>query len=245
VLDRAPLVADVDRGSGARVTDKRAYFKMDVGYLTNPKVTALVEEHPRAVLLHLQCIAYATQHFTNGIVPVRLAMRLACSEQCDLDLLVQCGLLIDHGNGNAEVHDYLEHQRSAEEVKAASDKGRRAAEARWSDASGNAPSMPDALPNPMPRKREREKEQEGRFDEFWDLYPKKESKQAALRKWNTTVKAVSARDILDGLQRSVDYWQSKGTERQFIPAPDVWLNKGRWADELDTAPEGSSWGLAE
>lgn len=142
--------------------DKRAYFKLDVGYLSNPKIASLLDNHPRAILLHLECIAYATQHLTDGLVPMRLAMRLACAEQCDLDLLLQCGLLLAVDESNIAVHDYLEHQRSASEVKAAADKGKRAAEARWTNAPSNAPSMPDALPNPMPREKERERDIGGR-----------------------------------------------------------------------------------
>jgi hypothetical protein len=144
-----PIVQQQAGGAGL-VADKRAYFRLDVGYLANPKVAELAEDYPRAVLLHLQCIAYATQHATNGIVPVRLAMRQACAEQCDIDLLLQCGLLVRVDDRNVEVHDYLEHQRSADEVKSASDKGKKAAEARWAkeqdDARSIAPSMPDAMP---------------------------------------------------------------------------------------------------
>ena len=130
------------------MSDKRPYFKVDVGYFSNPKIGLLLDEHPRAILLHLACIAYATQHATDGVVPVRLAMRQACAEQCDLEMLLQYGLL-EREDANLRVHDYLEHQRSSSEVKSASDKGKRAAEVRWSSPSGNAPSMPDALLDAM------------------------------------------------------------------------------------------------
>jgi hypothetical protein len=153
--------------------DPRAYYQMDVGYLDNPKVESLVETHPRAVLLHQACIAYAAQHLTDGLVPLRPAMRRACAEAEDVQALVDNGLLVDNGDGKVIVHDYLKHNRSAEEAKRASDKGRRAAQARFgatgdapSNASSNAPSMhgalldavPDAMPVAMPREREREKE---------------------------------------------------------------------------------------
>lgn len=140
------------------MADKRAYFTLDVGYLTNPKIAPLLDSHPRAVLLHIECIAYSAQHLTDGVVPMLLAMRLACAEQCHMDMLVQSGLVLDQGDGSVVVHDYLEHQRSASDVKRASDKAQRAAAARWGDAPSNASSMPTALPTAMPREKEREKE---------------------------------------------------------------------------------------
>lgn len=73
----------------------------------------------------------------------------------------------------------------------------------------------------------------GLFDAFWSAYPKKVNKVAAERKWKTTTKRVEPADILDGLHRYILFWQRKGTERDFIPGPDVWLNKGCWADELE------------
>lgn len=227
---------------GAGVTDKRAYFKMDVGYLSNPKIATLLEEHPRAILLHVECIAYATQHLTDGVVPMRLAMRLACAEQCHLDLLLDLGLLLRHDSTNVLVHDYLEHQRSAEEVGKASDKGKRAAEARWSPAPGiassNAPSMPDAMPNPMPRKREREKEEktsstdvEDRFDDFWAAYPRKVSKKNAKTKWDGLMKRrIDPDRIISGAK--VYARACVGVQAEHIKHPDGWLNGERWEDDV-------------
>ena len=142
------------------MADKRAYFKMDVGYLTNPKVADVAIESPTAVLLHIGSIAYSAQHLTDGVVPVNLLLRLTGSTKKDAQQLYNSGLWRDLGNGSAEIHDYLEHQRSSEEVKAASEKAMRAADARWnatSNASSNASSMPDAKrvasESSMPRER--------------------------------------------------------------------------------------------
>lgn len=223
------------------MADKRAYFKLDVGYLSNPKVSALLDEHPRAILLHLECIAYSAQHLTDGLVPMRMAMRLACAEQCDLDLLLRCGLLECVNETQVLVHDYLEHQRSASETKTASEQGKRAAQARWTNAGRNASSMPDALRNPMPREREErdtttcasahaERDAIDRdFDEWYDLYPLKKSKGQAIKAYRTARKKVDAATILNGLRQQLPELTSREPSKR--PYPATWLNGERWADE--------------
>lgn len=141
----------------AKKEDKRAYFKVDIGYLSNPKVAELMDENPRAVLLHLQCIAYSAQHLTDGVVPMRLAMRLACGTQSDLDACVNAGLLRRVNGTHLEVHDYLLHQRSAASVKGQSEKAKHAAQARWEAEKTDAPSNADRMPDAMQREK-REKD---------------------------------------------------------------------------------------
>lgn len=211
------------------MTDKRAYFRVDVGYLSNPKVAELVEDYPRAVLLHLQCIAYATQHATDGIVPMRLAMRQACSTQCDLDLLVQCGLLRVVDATNVEVHDYLEHQRSASEVKTASDKAKRAATARWTDAPSIAPRMPDAMPRERERKREENTALRADFDSWYATYPKKVAKPAAQKAYAKARKNADAATLLAAASVMA---KAYGTDQTYCPNPATWLNQERWTDEV-------------
>lgn len=146
------------------MADKRAFFKVDVGYLMNPKVAAVAAESPTAVLLHLAATAYAAQHLTDGVAPLALVMRIVGATQDDAELLFKRSLLIDRHDGDVEVHDYLEHQRSAAEAKDAETKAQRAARARWSktsdapsDASGIASSSASGNASGMPReKRERE-----------------------------------------------------------------------------------------
>lgn len=138
------------------MADRRYYAKLDVGYLGNPKIAPLLEAHPRAVLLHEWAILYSRQHGTDGVVPIRIGLRELwieacsgqcieqcggqCSPECDLGLLLQNHLFEPIDAARVLVHDYLEHQDSSESIKKASDKGKRAAEARWGKASPDAPS---------------------------------------------------------------------------------------------------------
>lgn len=164
------------------MADKRAYFKLDVGYMSNPKVLAVIDESPTAVLLHIASIGYAAQHLTDGVVPIKALLRMTGATQDDADLLFETGLWIDGPTpAKAEVHDYLQHQRSAAEAKGASEKARKAADAKWSkeaDASSNAvsnaSSIPDAVPDAsesaMPR--EKREKREGKDESEADASPR-------------------------------------------------------------------------
>ena len=222
------------------MADKRAYFKLDVGYLTNPKVAELTIDKPRVVLLHIASIAYAAQHLTDGVFPVRLLLRINGASDADAKLLYGAGLWIDLGNGNAEIHDFLEHQRSAADVKNAEDKAKRAANARW-----NAPSMPEAMQSAsevaMPREKERKRDTtttataaaDAEFDTFWGQYPRKIAKGNAAKAYAKALKKADATTILNGLANYLPAWAQ--TEEKFIPHAATWLNGERWADQVAPA----------
>ena len=236
------------------MADKRAYFKLDVGYLTNPKVAAASLESQGAVILHIGCIAYAAQHLTDGLVPIALVRRLTGTCADDATVLYKHGLLHEAGDGIALVHDFLEHQRSSSEVKGAADKARAAADARWSDhtdasrnASSNAPSMPDALhvasDAPMPREigeiGERDiptgaSQAQARFDEFWDLYPKKKDKGKALKAWTRAVKVTDPDTILRAVRRYAADPDVTKEKYRYAKYPATWLNAQAWEDEPAT-----------
>lgn len=112
--------------------DTRAFFKVDVGYFTHPKIAGLLAVSPIAVVLHLESIAYSAQHLTDGVVPEALVLRLVGAEPGDGQRLRDLGLWLDGpSEGMVEIHHYLEHQRSAVEAKKLSAAGRRAATSRW------------------------------------------------------------------------------------------------------------------
>lgn len=70
------------------------------------------------------------------------------------------------------------------------------------------------------------------FATFWELYPKKVAKGAAIKAWQK-LKVEEQQEAIDALANHIKYWQVKGTEKEFIPYPASWLNQMRWLDELD------------
>jgi len=61
-----------------------------------------------------------------------------------------------------------------------------------------------------------------RFDEFWNLYPKKVAKADALKAWNKAIKRKSPDELL---KLTKLYAEGKLPEMTYIPYPASWLNK--------------------
>ena len=80
--------------------------------------------------------------------------------------------------------------------------------------------------------------QEQRFNEFWNLYPKKVGKEAARKSWN---KVHPDQALFNKIMQSIA--EAKASEQwrkqngQFIPIPATWLNQGRWDDVIESATE--------
>lgn len=78
------------------------------------------------------------------------------------------------------------------------------------------------------------------FDDFWELYPRKEAKGQARKTWEKLVKAkiltpTVQKFIVDHLAiRIQDDSAWVEGERRFIPHPSTWLNDERWDDEYET-----------
>ena len=75
------------------------------------------------------------------------------------------------------------------------------------------------------------------FDEWYADYPKKVSKQAALKAYRAARKKVDAATLIAGLARSLPAYAAR--DRQFIPNPATWLNGGSWDDDLGPSPSSS------
>ena len=75
------------------------------------------------------------------------------------------------------------------------------------------------------------------FSDFWAVYPRKVSKQTALKAWRKLgvddSMAIADTIIADVQRRVTGEW--KGKDVQYIPHPATYLNQRRWEDEV-TAP---------
>ncbi|MGA0594935.1 helix-turn-helix domain-containing protein [Enterovirga sp. CN4-39] len=80
------------------------------------------------------------------------------------------------------------------------------------------------------------------FDEWWPHYPKKVDRDGARRALGRVLKAgrASLPDLIAGADQYAQLCAARKTERRFIKSPEVWLNKGCWADEPDPQPTSSS-----
>ena len=67
------------------------------------------------------------------------------------------------------------------------------------------------------------------FEEFWQAYPKKVGKGAAIKSWLKVKARID--DVMPALiwQKESDQWKKQNG--QFIPNPATYLNECRWQDE--------------
>jgi hypothetical protein len=61
-----------------------------------------------------------------------------------------------------------------------------------------------------------------KFDEFWNLYPKRVAKADALKAWNKAIKRKSPEELL---KLTKVYSEGKLPDQTYIPYPASWLNK--------------------
>ena len=74
----------------------------------------------------------------------------------------------------------------------------------------------------------------GDFDVFWNQYPNKTAKQAAVKAWSKLKPNESLFNlIIDALEKQKPHFKVG-----FIPHPATWLNGRRWEDAIPTQVEG-------
>lgn len=73
----------------------------------------------------------------------------------------------------------------------------------------------------------------GDFDVFWECYPNKTAKQAAVKAWAKLKPTESLfGTIMDALKKQKPHFKAG-----FIPHPATWLNGRRWEDAINTQAE--------
>lgn len=67
------------------------------------------------------------------------------------------------------------------------------------------------------------------FERWYALYPKKVGRKDARKAYHRALREASPEELLAGLRLYLA--ADPHREMQYTPAPAVWLNKGRWADD--------------
>lgn len=69
------------------------------------------------------------------------------------------------------------------------------------------------------------------FDRFWEKYPRKIGRLAAVKAYEKARQLATADDILAGVER---YLEHLPDEPRFICHAQTFCNQGRWMDSYDT-----------
>jgi len=93
------------------------------------------------------------------------------------------------------------------------------------------------------------------FDNFWKIYPRKDSKGSALTKWNSICRKGNKRPTWVQIKQAIiDQKKSeRWSDSKYIPLSSTWLNQSRWLDdpkelkkfsrdEVFKCPQGKSFG---
>jgi hypothetical protein len=72
------------------------------------------------------------------------------------------------------------------------------------------------------------------FEVAWAHWPKKVNRKQSLDRFKVASRRMGLDEIVNAIIRFGDAYAAT-TERQFVPALDVWLKNERWTDELPTS----------
>lgn len=227
-----------------------AWGKIDDNFAFHPKV---IEVGNDAIGLWTRALSYSCQQLTDGFIPHGIVTALGDSGDA-ADRLVQVGLWLD-ADGGYQFHQWNEYQPSAAEVRARRSEisakraqaGAKGMSSRWNNKPDNKPitngitnalqtDNPEPVPEPVPDTTSkdvvltRKKIDEGKFEQFWSVWPKRVGKGSARAAWVKAVKRVEP-DVLIAAAKAYAEWSGL-PEMQFIPMPATWLNGERWLDDL-------------
>lgn len=94
-------------------------------------------------------------------------------------------------------------------------------------------SSDSALGTNSKSKSNKEKNTPPQFDEFWSVFPRRISKQDAIKTWSKLLKdGVDPSDVIKAAQNYANDCTLNGTETRYIKHPASFLNNERWKDFL-------------
>lgn len=118
------------------------WIRLDVQMFENPKLLYLKEDGKhRAIVAHLEGMAYSGRHALAGFIP-KAALRIIGATASDVARLVDAGLW-DLAPGGWVIHDWDEHQLSADDMQKRKERAQKGAAARWRRSSP-IKAVPDA-----------------------------------------------------------------------------------------------------
>lgn len=96
------------------MADSRTYVRVTVDFDENPKIEQVGEE---AAWLYICGLCYAGRNLTDGRIPKTKVTKLVSGRvAARVEALLAVGLWVEYSD-HYQIHDYLEHQRSREQIE--------------------------------------------------------------------------------------------------------------------------------
>lgn len=231
------------------------WFKVDDGFYDNPKVKSISRRDRMACLgLWVTAGTWCAKHLTDGRVPVYMVEEFG-ADLSHGDALVAAGLW-RRDSDDYVFHDWHDWQPTRVDTLASREKERRRKEAYRAKKAGNTGQSPagtqtdgaNASQDPDPTRPDPTNIStsapavlvtERDFEQAWQYWPKKTERKKSLEKFKTVARRRGV-DVLTADIRRFGEAYASTTERQYVPALNVWLNGERWTDDLPSRSKASA-----
>jgi hypothetical protein len=210
------------------------WVRIDDSFPNHPKIIGLSDG---AFRLYITALCYSNAYLTDGIVPQKTIKKLSNSRH--ISALIEANLWEKCGD-DIIILGYEEYQFTKERVeserKKAADrmsKSRSLQRTKGVTSPEVYPPHTHPIPIPIPNKDISTFPLEmTSFEEFWNLYPRKQAKGAAHTAFQKALKKTDLETILAGVRR---FASDPNREPEFTAHASTWLNQERWSDEAQPA----------
>ena len=219
------------------MSSDRLFFKLHNGFPEHPKAFELSDKAFRQLI---EAWCYCSRNLNDGQLTNAQFLKLFSAKSRKELLTVG---FVKPSSFGYEMHDYLEHQQSAEDVENRRNK-RAMAGSKGGKAKANGLASAKQMPQQTPSKpvadtdtdtdtdtREAKASLSKTAEDFMDWYleyPRKASRAVAEKAYIKARKTATAEQLLEGARR---YAADPNREQEFTKLPATWLNAGSWDDE--------------
>ena len=210
------------------------WVRIDDSFPNHPKIIGLSD---KAFRLYITTLCYSNAYLTDGIVPQKTVKKLANSRH--ISALIEANLWEKCGDDiiilGYEEYQFTKERVESERKKAAERMNRSRVLQRTNGVTSPEVHPPHThpIPIPIPNKDISTFPLEmTSFEEFWNLYPRKQAKGAARSAFVKALKKADLETILAGVRR---FASDPNRQDEFTAHASTWLNQERWTDEAQPA----------
>ncbi len=224
--------------------NNKLFAKLAHGFANDPKIVGLSDAAFRA---YIESLLYSCQHMTDGFLDARIVTRYGwegAAEELTANDVEPSWVEVE---GGYVIHAFCDWQMTTaahqKKVEAGRAGGLAKAKLQQSASKPLAGARKVLEQNASKALLEEDIDKDidkdltplaltaPSFDDFWQLWPRREGKASAVRAWDKAVKKITEAELLTKVRAYVA--SPNRPEKQFIPHAATWLNGERWNDEIE------------